>query len=62
MNEKPGTSEDAADKLVKWIRRKSRRTYSAEEDIRIVLAGHRGEKSISALCRRLTRTRRRSAG
>ena len=52
MNKKPGTSKDAADKLVKNIRRKTRQTYSAEEKIRIVLAGLRGEESISVLCRR----------
>ena len=52
MNKKPGTSKDAADKLVKNIHRKTRQTYSAEEKIRIVLAGLRGEESISALCRR----------
>ena len=52
MNKKPGTSKDAADKLVKNIRRKTRQSYSAEEKIRIVLAGLRGEESISALCRR----------
>ncbi len=43
MNKKPGTSKDAADKLVKTIRRKTRQTYSAEEKIRIVLAGLRGK-------------------
>ncbi len=32
---KPETSKDAADKLVKSIRRKTRQTYSAEENIRI---------------------------
>ncbi|WP_111735908.1 IS3 family transposase [Roseovarius amoyensis] len=52
MNKKPGTSKDSADKLVRNIRRKTRQTYSAEEKIRIVLAGLRGEESISALCRR----------
>ena len=52
MNKKPGTSKDAADKLVKNIRRKTRQTYSAEEKIRIVLAGLRGEETISVLCRR----------
>lgn len=51
MNKKSGTSNDAADRLVKNIRRKSRQTYSAEEKIRIVLAGLRGEESISVLCR-----------
>ena len=52
MNKKSGTSKDAADKLVKSIRRKTRKQYSAEEKIRIVLAGLRGEESIAALCRR----------
>ena len=52
MNKKSGTSKASADKLVKNIRRKTRQTYSAEEKIRIVLAGLRGEESISALCRR----------
>ena len=46
-------SNAAADKLVKNIRRKTRQTYTAEENIRIVLAGLRGEESISALCRPL---------
>lgn len=52
MMKKPETSKDAADKLVKSIRRKTRQTYSAEEKIRIVLAGLGGEESISAPCRR----------
>ena len=52
MNKKPGTSRDAADKLVKSIRRKIHQTYFAEEKIRIVLVGLCGEESISALCRR----------
>ena len=52
MNKKSGTSKDSADKLVKGIRRKTRKQYSAEEKIRIVLAGLRGEESIAALCRR----------
>ncbi len=52
MNKKSGTSKDAADKLVRGIKRKTRKHYSAEERIRIVLAGLRGEESIAALCRR----------
>jgi transposase len=52
MNQKSGTSKDAADKLVKGIKRKTRKQYSAEEKIRIVLAGLRGEESIATLCRR----------
>lgn len=52
MNKKSGTSKDAADKLVKNIRRKTRRLHATEEKIRIVLAGLQGEESIAALCRR----------
>lgn len=52
MKQGSRTSKAAADKLVKNIRRKTRQTYNAEEKIRIVLAGLRGEESIAALCRR----------
>ena len=41
----------SADKHVKEIKRKTRRKISAEEKIRIVLDGLRGESSISELCR-----------
>ena len=51
MNKKSGISKGAADKLVRGIERKTRKHYLAEEKIRIVLAGLRGEESIAALCR-----------
>jgi len=38
--------------VVREIKRKTRRKFSAEEKIRIVLEGLRGEESISELCRR----------
>ena len=41
-----------SEKVVKAIRRRTRRKYSAEEKIRIVLEGLRGEESIAELCRR----------
>ena len=40
------------EKRVKDIRRKTRRKYSAEDKIRIVLEGLRGEATIAELCRR----------
>ncbi len=42
----------SAEKAVREIRRKTRRRLSAEENIRIVLEGLRGEESIATLCRR----------
>ena len=51
MRQKSGQSKTAADKVVKGIRRKTRKHYSAEEKIRVVLAGLRGEESIASLCR-----------
>ena len=38
--------------VVKEIRRHTRRKYSSEEKIRIVLEGLKGEASITELCRR----------
>jgi transposase len=46
------TQKDSAEKAVRDIRRKTRRKFSAEEKIRIVLEGLRGEESIASLCRR----------
>jgi len=43
--------EAPAEQVLKDIRRQTRRQYSAEEKIRIVLEGLRGEESISELCR-----------
>ena len=43
---------DSAEKTVRDIRRATRRQYSAEEKIRIVLEGLRGEASIAELCRK----------
>ncbi len=42
----------SAEKTVRDIRRATRRHYPAEEKIRIVLEGLRGEDSIAELCRR----------
>ena len=41
-----------SEKLVKDIRRRTRKKYPSEEKIRIVLEGMRGEESIAELCRR----------
>lgn len=46
------SKKTSAEQSVRDIRRKTRKQYSAEEKIRIVLEGLRGEESISALCRR----------
>ena len=51
MSMKSGT-RSAAEKVVRDIRRRTRRQHSSEEKIRIVLEGLRGEDSISELCRR----------
>ena len=48
----PKITKPAAEQVVKSIRRETRRIFSAEEKIRIVLEGLRGEDSISELCRR----------
>ena len=43
--------KDPAEKAIRDNRRKTRKRYSAEEKIRIVLSGLRGEESIAVLCR-----------
>jgi len=49
MGDKQSQSPEA---VVKEIRLKTRRKFTAEEKIRIVLEGLKGEASISELCRR----------
>ena len=46
------SKNDPAERTVRDIRRKTRKQYRAEEKIRIVVSGLRGEESIAALCRR----------
>ena len=46
------SSKSDPESKVREIRRKTRRKFSAEEKIRIVLEGLRGEESIAELCRR----------
>ena len=52
MKQKSGPGKPPAEQVLKDIRRQTRRQYSAEEKIRIVLEGLRGEENISELCRR----------
>ena len=51
MRQKSGPQTSAAEKTIKDIRRATRKHHSAEDKIRIVLEGLRGEKSIAELCR-----------
>ena len=51
MRRKNQRITDDADRVVKDIKRQTRRRFSAEEKIRIVLAGLRGDESIAELCR-----------
>ena len=52
MGQKSGPEKEPAEQVIKQIRRMTRRQFSAEEKIRIVLSGLRGEDSIAELCRR----------
>src|SRR5438105_14522950 len=52
MRQKSGPVKESAEKVVKDIRRATRRHFSAEDKIRIVVEGLRGEESIAELCRR----------
>ena len=52
MRQTNGTRKSPGEKIVKDIKRATRKQYSSEEKIRIVLDGLRGEVSIAELCRR----------
>ena len=52
MKPKPAERPESSERIIRDIRRKTRKQYSAEEKIRIVLDGLRGEDSIAELCRR----------
>src|SRR5271156_3264799 len=52
MRQQTRSPKEPAEKVVQDIRRATRKHYSAEEKIRIVLEGLRGEDSIAELCRR----------
>ena len=53
MRTKTPVTKAPAEQVVKDIRRATRKHYSAEDKIRIVLEGLRGEDSIAELCRRI---------
>ncbi len=52
MRQERHRQSDSATKTVRDIRRATRRRFSAEDKIRIVLEGLRGEDSIAELCRK----------
>ena len=52
MRQKPAGRPSSSEHIIKDIKRNTRKQYGAEEKIRIVLDGLRGEDSIAELCRR----------
>jgi transposase len=52
MRQKSGPTKAPAERVVRDIRRATRRHFAAEDKIRIVLEGLRGEDSVAELCRR----------
>ena len=52
MRQTSTPAKEPVEQVVSDIRRATRRQFSAEEKIRIVLQGLRGEDSIAELCRR----------
>ena len=51
MRQKSHSTDLSSEEIVNGIRRATRKRYSADEKIRIVLDGLRGEQSIAELCR-----------
>ena len=45
-------NNQSASALVRQIKRKTRRVFTAEEKIAIVMEGMRGEESVASLCRK----------
>ena len=60
MRQTTGIRKSPGEKIVKDIKRATRKHYSSEEKIRIVLDGLRGEDSIAELCRPAARQSKRS--
>jgi transposase len=58
MRQKQTGRQSSSERIIKDIKRRTRKQYSAEEKIRIVLDGLRGEDSIAELCRREKATSR----
>ena len=52
MRSKIEAQSEEAEKAVREIRRATRRHFSAEDNVRIVIAGLRGEDSVAELCRK----------
>ena len=50
--QKSAARPSSSEQTIRNIKRKTRKQYGAEEKIRIVLDGLRGEYSIAELCRR----------
>ena len=61
MRQKSTRTKEPAEKTVRDIRCRTRKQYSAEEKIRIVLEGLRGEDSVAGLSRRACNASRRAA-
>ena len=51
MRQTTGTRKSAGEKIVKDIKRATRKQYSSEQKIKIALDGLRGDGSIAELCR-----------